>query len=229
MGEFETATTGIDKSLGESDYYGKTYAELDIRSFHRSYATQDGLWLLGGEVGRVEPFLEKIELKKDIRSNNLGGQHFVLFIHAVNYPVRVIVSHLNVGIDIPYCTYTDYTANPIDGELHQKVLMKEDTLYTINSQYENKLIGFHPQFITNVIEQSKKDLGLTVYPNPATNVLFIKSSSSNDDNAVIYDCRGSVKERLYIQNNFKKLNISNYQKGIYIIQIGSNVSKFIKQ
>lgn len=229
MGEYDGATTGIDINLKESDYYGEPFTDLDVRSIQRNMVTRDNLWLIGGEVGGVEPFSGNIDLKKDIRSNNLWGQHFVLQIHAVNYPVKVIISYLNIGIDIPYCRYNGNIATGTEGELQRKKLIdKEDTIFIISSSAENKLIGFHPQNITNTIDQ-KNTSGLALYPIPSSNMLFIRYTFSADKYCIIYDCYGVEIERFQLMNNRKELNISNYKKGFYFLQVGGCVSKFIKK
>lgn len=228
MGEHPSATTGIDIDLEEIDYYGVAQKTLDIRSIHRNTVTQDNLWLLGGEVGLVEPFSNNIDLKKDIRKEDLWGQHFVLNINATNYPVKIIISHLNVEIDIPYCTYDNNIANTTAGELQRKKLIdKQDTIFIINSSTENKLIGFHPQQVTKINEQLYIN-SLFVYPNPATNKLFIKSTLSNNKNIMIFNSKGVELKRFTIFN-YKEVDISNFEKGMYFLKCGNDVNKFIKK
>lgn len=232
MGYRDNATIGIDPSLNESDYFGQPDSELDIRSIQRNTITKDGFWLFSLNGGfLVFPFANNVDLKKDFREYAMI-EHFIVQVQAKNYPVTVKISYLNFQQTIPYCFYSKTNESDfIDGaELHNLLNTKlTDIIVVFNNATENKLIGFHPQTITKVIEHSKNDIDLKLYPNPASNVLFIKSSSAKVENVVVIDCKGVEMAKFQMQNNSMELNISHYPNGIYFIQIGSTVSKFIKQ
>lgn len=232
MGYRDNATIGIDPSLDESNYFGEPDSDLDIRSIQRNTITKDGFWLFSLSGGfLVLPFSNNVDLKKDFREYAMI-EHFIVQVQAKNYPVTVKVSYFKFDQTVPYCFYSKTNESDfIDGaELHYLLTTKNtDTIVVFNNATENKLIGFHPQTITKVIEHSRNDIDLKLYPNPASNVLFIKSSTAKVENVVVLDCQGVEMAKFQMQNNSMELNISHYPKGIYFIQIGSTVSKFIKQ
>ena len=70
--------------------------------------------------------------------------------------------------------------------------------------------------------------GLTVYPNPATDVVTIAIENSTEASLVVYSMAGSVIDQLDSFNGQVKLNVSNWEKGVYFIQI-MNEGKSVTQ
>lgn len=77
-------------------------------------------------------------------------------------------------------------------------------------------------------------LSVSVFPNPASDLInIVKNTSDKNNRVLIYDMRG----RLLIQQQFQQLktniNISDLSPGVYIIQVENNeevsVQKFIKE
>lgn len=81
---------------------------------------------------------------------------------------------------------------------------------------------------TDIKNLKNEDL-ISLYPNPANNILTIKSSNCNKRSIVIYDFQGKQIEKLYLDETEIKLDISNYHSGIYVIRIDSMSYKFSKQ
>ena len=87
---------------------------------------------------------------------------------------------------------------------------------------------FTPSNDMNVKEKEKENF--MVYPNPATNIIYIKNSkNSYDATSFIYDHLG----RLIMTSKNEKLDISILSKGIYYIQVKNDSEsitnlKFIK-
>jgi len=94
----------------------------------------------------------------------------------------------------------EYTMNnPYNDAYIEKVYPSEDGLYSI----------------VNVSKSSiKRNDKIYVYPNPATDEINI-SSPNKICNIVIFNCVG----QLIYQGNETKINISNFEDGIYIIHI----------
>ena len=102
MGYRDNATTGVDESLGESDYYGNPFSDLDIRSIQRNTITKDSFWLSSLNSGNaVLPFLKNFDLKKDFRKFALI-EHFIVQVHAKNYPVTIKLVYFNLGQHTSY-------------------------------------------------------------------------------------------------------------------------------
>ncbi len=77
--------------------------------------------------------------------------------------------------------------------------------------------------VVNTIEwpewiQTHKANKLSVFPNPAENMLYIKSDISIT-RAVIYDCSGRiVSEKLYdLENNFQNIQVGHLAGGLYLL------------
>jgi len=72
-----------------------------------------------------------------------------------------------------------------------------------------------------------------IYPNPATDYIFMRSDKTNSDyKIIICDILGNHIATHLINNNASKINLSNMQAGIYLLKIetGNEVvtKKFIK-
>ena len=79
---------------------------------------------------------------------------------------------------------------------------------------------------TNVIEGLPKN-DFTLFPNPATNTIFIKTSKEELKNLTIYSIFG---EKIIHETHTNKIDISHLKSGMYFIKINNNQTiKFIKQ
>jgi len=65
--------------------------------------------------------------------------------------------------------------------------------------------------------------GVTIYPNPVNNVLYL---SGHYNCAVIYDIQG---RELKMINGKSSIDISNFPKGIYLINIAVDNGNIIKK
>ena len=74
---------------------------------------------------------------------------------------------------------------------------------------------------------------LTIFPNPANDKLYIKTTSQNPNIFVeIHNIYGQLlidNEKLIIDNGLGVVNINHLDRGIYFVKIGNKTSKFIKQ
>ena len=112
----------------------------------------------------------------------------------------------NYTLTIPG-TVTAVTTDPNNWILNKGTVTKDVNLVGIN---ENESIANQ----------------IRVYPNPATNFLFVDSSVSIEDyEYVIFDITGkSILKGLFGQ----KINISDLESGLYFIQITSNENDVLK-
>lgn len=67
---------------------------------------------------------------------------------------------------------------------------------------------------------------LTIYPNPANDVLKIINTSDNQI-VTIYSVDGKIIKKVNVSGE-AEINISELQAGLYLISIGNEFSKFIK-
>jgi hypothetical protein len=76
-------------------------------------------------------------------------------------------------------------------------------------------LGFHPNTKTAVAPDKK--INFNVYPNPATNRVFIETASSEQLKIKVYDLRGAVVVDC-LSSNKGSIDLSELVKGCYIIQ-----------
>ena len=73
-----------------------------------------------------------------------------------------------------------------------------------------------------------KQFGFNIYPNPATNYLQIENGKRTVENVDILDMSGKVcMAKIPVRQN--RINISCLEKGVYFIQAGTTVKKFVKK
>lgn len=70
---------------------------------------------------------------------------------------------------------------------------------------------------SGVNESGNSDINIEVYPNPAISFILIKNASSST--VSVCDAAGRIMLTEKISNNEQKLDLSNFTKGLYFIQI----------
>ena len=69
---------------------------------------------------------------------------------------------------------------------------------------------------------------IIIYPNPVNSFLYIESESIIDE-IVIFSIDGKMSNKFIFYSENIKIDISNYQSGIYFVKINSNGKNFIKK
>jgi len=90
--------------------------------------------------------------------------------------------------------------------------------------------SFNFYFDNTAININKNDNN-KIYPNPATNILYIDLNNNNKDfkDIYFYDVFGQVVKHLKFKNPRFKINIADLQKGLYFIKIQSNKNTYTKK
>ncbi|MBP5240272.1 MAG: T9SS type A sorting domain-containing protein, partial [Bacteroidales bacterium] len=70
---------------------------------------------------------------------------------------------------------------------------------------------------------------LTVYPNPAENIVNVRVEGANNANVEILDMAGRTVAKQILQNNAATFDISNLQAGVYIVKCEGSVRKIVKK
>lgn len=255
-GEFENWTSKsidepgmwINNGYGEvtktTDKHAGTYAAKLVSKDDGSGYIEEASITIGSlttpQIGM--PFTKNIDTLtgyyKYTTSGTDAGIFSLLFMDANNMPVGSGIDYLlnpqanYTYFEIPISltdtparlmvniTSSDFNGNPVDGS----------TLYIDDLQLKNP-----PTSIGNVSHQTKN---FVVYPNPATNVLYIKQTNSTkeDVEVSIYNIAGKlIFTQHYEQNLFKTISIpiQDFAAGLYQYKIsnGEQISagKFIKE
>jgi len=137
--------------------------------------------------------------------------------------------------------WLDYTGDPIDGAINQSLEVYSGSysvLTTINGCTERSPEMFVDQWISIGdepcslnINDTEKPLEITLNPNPAQNILNIKTKETITE-ASVYDLLGKKVYANQISTN--SFDVSSLSKGMYIIKVITKddktfSSKFIKE
>lgn len=145
------------------------------------------------------------------------------------------------GIDLP-----PSVANTTTGKGYIVFQIKPMSGYAIGDIIPNSAeiyFDFNPAIVTNTFTtEFVETLGVSnfkkndfvVYPNPATNELFIHSKTNNTiDAVVLVDVLGKTIYQEVVKATFSTIDISSFQKGIYFLKVTHNgyeeTIKVIKQ
>lgn len=145
------------------------------------------------------------------------------------------------GIDLP-----PSVANTTTGKGYIVFQIKPMSGYAIGDIIPNTAeiyFDFNPAIVTNTFTtEFVETLGVSdfkkndfvVYPNPATNELFIHSKANEAiDAVVLVDVLGKTIYQEVVKATFSRIDISSFQKGIYFLKVTHNgyeeTIKVIKQ
>src|SRR5690606_12709269 len=82
---------------------------------------------------------------------------------------------------------------------------------------------------TDVNEQDFIENNIDVYPNPTTDKIIISRKQNTPLNIDFYNLTGKLLLSENMTENNHILDLSNYPKGIYMLKIGNEMKKIIKQ
>lgn len=87
---------------------------------------------------------------------------------------------------------------------------------------------FDPDGVLSNVEANSA--GFSLFPNPATNNLYVLFNESQKTDIKIYDLSGKLILKQFSNGTEKvDLNISSLKNGVYTIQVGNKSMKFIKK
>ena len=102
-------------------------------------------------------------------------------------------------------------------------------LELLNVKSDTMLIFMHNTNFTDIFNTTSnktiQDLTLRMYPNPATDKIFIEQDniSGSETLVSVYDLTGKLKHQKVMQNNRKiELDIQNLSNGIYFVDVRTN-------
>lgn len=69
----------------------------------------------------------------------------------------------------------------------------------------------------------------TVFPNPASNFIYVSTAVQGLKNIRIVNSAGAVIKAAQYTGNIKEINVSNWSKGVYFVTVSDNSGKVIRQ
>ncbi len=103
---------------------------------------------------------------------------------------------------------------------HDGVILTEKPLYTVGK------ITFGDGFTG--LEQPNK-ASLRVYPNPAQDILYVDGLSDDDAVIRIFSIDGNLLETVPASDEQVQIQVGSLPRGVYLLQAGTNIIRFIKE
>ena len=80
-----------------------------------------------------------------------------------------------------------------------------------------------------VINTSAQQL-ITIYPNPATNIIYIKAAGMRNTLAQLTDAKGALVQTITLTQNQQAVNVQALATGVYILNFADKTTqRFIKK
>ena len=218
-GVYRSDDNGANWNLIGLDYH--FVSSMVINADDEIYVGTRGHWVNGG--GRV------------FKSSNHGDSWEILYENnliatmAINYDDEISIGCATQGYPGGiYCSYKDdynweeITNNLPSNSFDQVVFGQDNHLYTITHS-EDRV--FRTETPVNVSKrQFAQQDSFIIYPNPATNELFIKTEDIESFKELnIYDCLGNKVLHKEIQSN--KIDISTVKEGMYVVEFVTSETK----
>jgi len=86
----------------------------------------------------------------------------------------------------------------------------------------------HFDVISSITYLEKEETGFNVFPNPANDNLFIEIKNFEKQDFYIFDFFGKEMKRGELDFENETISIDELNTGIYLIQVGEEVRKFVK-
>lgn len=105
----------------------------------------------------------------------------------------------------------------------------DGTLLTEHSLDNVKKITFKEDPLDIMVDEVlKEEFSLKAYPNPTQDALYL-SGLEEGETVRIFTTDGRLLQSFTADGPEMQLEVSSYRKGIYILQAGINIIKFIKE
>ena len=97
---------------------------------------------------------------------------------------------------------------------------------------EKKLVRIDNSNVPTSVESQANNTGITVYPNPAGDVAYVKidnASFGNESTIKMYDMTGRTVKQVTSTENRVQLNTSSLPSGIYTIEVTNKEGRFLQK
>lgn len=134
---------------------------------------------------------------------------------------RIIKNKQRTVFAIDSVTTLTTNFNDNDTIMGESLCVNQQNL-SFNIQKSGTYITFEINFnhILSKVQNISFKKKVSIYPNPANDIIYLDTDNSQVQNVSIYDCTGKLILNKSIDNNF--VNISGLEKGIYILNLRGN-------
>ncbi len=105
------------------------------------------------------------------------------------------------------------------------VVVHEQQEYSFTVDRHRDLVA-HFKDVT--IVENMKSVGLSIYPNPAKETLFLSADKSISE-VVVYDMMGKIVYNSVVKSNDHTINVSDFFTGIYIVHVHTDNEVFVRK
>lgn len=145
----------------------------------------------------------------------------------------LLFQNINVTGGVPPLTYqwqptqgltdshieTGFWAKPNQSAFYYVTITDAMGCQAIGSPYYNVIIN------SVAIDEFQNSSSFSIYPNPVSDFLHVLNNENKEiDNVKIFDMQGKLLQN--IEKEFKKIDVSNYLSGTYVLQLESKHSRF---
>lgn len=81
----------------------------------------------------------------------------------------------------------------------------------------------------NSVQTPVTAVGIKVYPNPATDFIRIDNLPVESRQLTIFSLSGQVLHNILLSEGENQIDIRHFHRGIYLVKVGTQVTKFTKQ
>jgi Secretion system C-terminal sorting domain len=126
-------------------------------------------------------------------------------------------------------SYTILTAASVTGKFFYLSLpsLTNNKKFEVSYTNTSVVVKVVDATVTDIDDVESASGQLRLYPNPASNVLFVNGLDS-EENVSIYTASGNVTKNIKLTPINNHIDISDLAKGSYVIQIGSRHNYFVK-
>lgn len=175
----------------------------------------------GGDGALIKYIKENLNYPKSAIEDNISGTVYTTFIVSKTGEIRDVKLLRGVRDDI------DKAALEVVMNMPNWTTVKHYGK-AVEVQF-NLPIKFNPKINIEIKPPDIiQELNIKVYPNPATNFIYVETDDSSHLNFLISDINGNIKASGVLQSTQEKISTENYSNGTYLIKIYSETNPTAK-
>jgi hypothetical protein len=98
----------------------------------------------------------------------------------------------------------------------------------IIEMFRNDSIPCGNGFLNSVTDTNNENTRILIYPNPATDLLYVNHPDTFTGQYRIFNLQGKILSESTLPGNNLPINISELAPGFYILQTGKYTARFVK-